>query len=68
MSAAMDGDLLREFFQAVVNAAALTLHIDLLRGINAHHQAEAIFKAFGLALSAALSTRAKGIPSTKGAL
>ena len=64
----MDGDLLREFFQAVVNAAALTLHIDLLRGINAHHQAEAIFKAFGLALSAALSTRAKGIPSTKGAL
>ena len=65
----MDGDLFREFFQALVNAAKLTLHVDLLRGVNAHHQMEAVFKAFGLALSAACERRGDGgIPSTKGAL
>ncbi len=64
----MDGDLFREFFQAVANNAALTMHIDLLRGVNAHHQAEAIFKAFGLALAIAVSSRPGKMPSTKGVL
>lgn len=68
---ALDTQLVREFFQGVVNHAAVTLHIDNLKGINAHHQAETIFKAFGRALRMALETdpRACGvIPSTKGAL
>lgn len=68
---ALDTQLVREFFQGVVNHAAVTLHIDNLKGINAHHQAETIFKAFGRALRMALETdpRAAGvIPSTKGAL
>lgn len=64
----VDGDLFREFFQALANAAKLTLHIDLLRGVNAHHQMEAVFKAFGLALAAACERRGEGIPSTKGSL
>ncbi len=64
-------DLVREFFQGFVNHALVTLHIDNLRGDNAHHQAETIFKAFGRALRMALETdeRAAGqLPSTKGAL
>lgn len=66
----IDADLFREFFQALTNAAALTLHIDLLRGTNAHHQIEAIFKAFGMALAQATARRGDddAIPSTKGAL
>jgi imidazoleglycerol-phosphate dehydratase len=66
-----DVDLLREFFQGLTNHAALTLHIDNLRGTNAHHQAETVFKAFGRALRMAVEqdTRMGGItPSTKGAL
>lgn len=66
-----DVDLLREFFQGLVNHAALTLHIDNLRGDNAHHQAETIFKAFGRALRMACTPdpRAAGsLPSTKGTL
>jgi imidazoleglycerol-phosphate dehydratase len=66
-----DVDLLREFFQGLTNHAALTLHIDNLRGINAHHQAETVFKAFGRALRMAVEPdpRAGGtLPSTKGAL
>ena len=66
-----DVDLFREFFQGLVNHAQMTLHIDNLRGINAHHQAETIFKAFGRALRSAaeLDPRANGeIPSTKGTL
>nr|Q8KY27.1 RecName: Full=Imidazoleglycerol-phosphate dehydratase; Short=IGPD [[Aminomonas] aminovorus]AAM88572.1 imidazoleglycerol-phosphate dehydratase [[Aminomonas] aminovorus] len=66
-----DVDLVREFFQGFVNHAALTLHVDNLRGKNAHHQAETIFKAFGRALRAAveLDPRMVGImPSTKGSL
>lgn len=66
-----DVDLLREFFQGFVNHAQVTLHIDALRGRNAHHIAETIFKAFGRALRAALEVdpRMQGvIPSTKGAL
>ncbi|MCB5185634.1 imidazoleglycerol-phosphate dehydratase HisB [Methylobacillus gramineus] len=66
-----DVDLVREFFQGFVNHADITLHIDNLRGKNAHHQAETIFKAFGRALRAAveLDPRMVGImPSTKGSL
>jgi imidazoleglycerol-phosphate dehydratase len=66
-----DLDLLHEFFQGFVNHAAVSLHIDNLKGVNAHHQAETIFKAFGRALRMAVEPdpRAAGIlPSTKGAL
>ncbi|HEX5636642.1 MAG TPA: imidazoleglycerol-phosphate dehydratase HisB [Gammaproteobacteria bacterium] len=66
-----DVDLLHEFFQGFVNHAQVTLHIDALRGNNAHHIAETIFKAFGRALRMALEAdpRMSGIlPSTKGAL
>lgn len=66
-----DVDLVHEFFQGFVNHAFVTLHIDNLRGENAHHQAETIFKAFGRALRMAteLDSRMTGVmPSTKGSL
>jgi imidazoleglycerol-phosphate dehydratase len=66
-----DSQLAFEFFQGFVNHALVTLHIDNLRGENAHHQAETVFKAFARALRAALELdpRAAGvIPSTKGSL
>ena len=66
-----DVDLIHEFFQGFVNHANITLHIDNLKGHNAHHQAETIFKAFGRALRVAveLDARMVGImPSTKGSL
>ena len=66
-----DVDLFHEFFQGFVNHALVTLHIDNLRGDNAHHQAETIFKAFGRALRAAAEAdpRMTGVmPSTKGTL
>ncbi len=66
-----DVDLIHEFFQGFVNHALVTLHIDNLRGDNAHHQAETIFKAFGRALRMAVEfdDRMAGImPSTKGTL
>ncbi len=66
-----DVDLIHEFFQGFVNHALITLHIDNLRGNNAHHQAETVFKAFGRALRVAieLDPRMAGItPSTKGTL
>lgn len=66
-----DVDLFHEFFQGFVNHALVTLHIDNLRGDNAHHQAETIFKAFGRALRAAVEAdpRMAGVmPSTKGTL
>ncbi len=66
-----DSDLLREFFQGFVNHAQATLHLDNLRGANAHHVAETLFKAFGRALrmAVALDERTgKKIPSTKGLL
>lgn len=66
-----DVDLLREFFQGFVNHALVTLHIDTLRGRNAHHIAETLFKAFGRALRMALEIdpRSEGaLPSTKGSL
>ncbi len=66
-----DVDLTHEFFQGFVNHAHVTLHVDNLRGENAHHQCETVFKAFGRALRMAteLDPRAAGtIPSTKGSL
>jgi imidazoleglycerol-phosphate dehydratase len=71
MIGGFDVDLFREFFQGLVNHAAMTLHIDNLRGTNAHHQAETVFKAFGRALRMAVEPdpRMAGMtPSTKGAL
>ena len=65
-----DVDLVHEFFQGFVNHANVTLHVDGLRGLNAHHQAETAFKAFGRALRMAveLDPRVGGVPSTKGSL
>jgi imidazoleglycerol-phosphate dehydratase len=66
-----DVDLFREFFQGMVDHAKLTLHVDALRGRNAHHVAETIFKAFGRALRMACTPDARMgdvTPSTKGAL
>lgn len=66
-----DVDLIQEFFQGLVNHAAMTLHIDNLEGRNAHHIAETIFKAFGRALRAAVEQdprRPELLPSTKGVL
>ena len=66
-----DLDLLREFFQGFVNHAQATVHLDNLHGLNAHHQAETLFKAFGRALrmAVALDPRIAGqVPSTKGSL
>jgi imidazoleglycerol-phosphate dehydratase len=66
-----DVDLTIEFFRGFVNHAGVTLHVDNLRGVNAHHQCETVFKAFGRALRMAseLDERALGIiPSTKGSL
>lgn len=66
-----DLELVREFFQGLVNHAAISVHIDNLKGLNAHHQAETVFKAFGRALRMAVGRderSAGAIPSTKGAL
>jgi len=66
-----DVDLFREFFQAFANHAMCTLHIDCLRGRNAHHIIETVFKAFGRALRVAVEHDARmgdALPSTKGAL
>ena len=65
-----DVDLVHEFFQGFANHAQVTLHIDNLKGDNAHHQAETAFKAFGRALRMAveLDSRIQGVPSTKGSL
>lgn len=71
MIGGFDVDLAHEFFQGLVNHAAMTLHIDNLRGENAHHQCETVFKAFARALRMAVEpdARAAGtIPSTKEAL
>ncbi len=71
MIGALDTQLIHEFFQGFVNHAFITLHIDCLRGHNAHHQAETIFKAFGRALRMALEFDPRAldqIPSTKGSL
>ena len=71
MIGSFDSQLAHEFFQGFVNHALVTLHIDNLRGENAHHQAETVFKAFARALRAALELdpRSAGtVPSTKGSL
>ena len=67
----LDTQLVFEFFQGFVNHAGVTLHIDNLKGVNAHHQCETIFKAFARALRTALELdprQAGVIPSTKGSL
>ncbi len=69
--AGFDVDLFREFFRGFVNHARVTLHVDNLKGNNAHHQAETVFKAFGRALRMAVAADARmaGVtPSTKGTL
>ena len=66
-----DVDLIREFFQGFVNHALVTLHIDNMKGVNSHHQAETVFKAFGRALRMAVAPderQVNVIPSTKGSL
>jgi imidazoleglycerol-phosphate dehydratase len=65
-----DVDLVHEFFQGFVNHAHVTLHVDNIKGSNAHHQAETAFKAFARALRMAAEPdpRVKGVPSTKGSL
>jgi imidazoleglycerol-phosphate dehydratase len=71
MIGAFDVDLAHEFFQGFVNHALVTLHVDNLRGLNAHHQAETVFKAFARALRMAVARdrRTGGVvPSTKGML
>jgi imidazoleglycerol-phosphate dehydratase len=71
MVGGFDLDLTHEFFQGFVNHAAATLHVDNLRGQNAHHQIETIFKAFGRALRMAVEPDPRdpdSIPSTKGSL
>ena len=71
MIGALDTQLVFEFFQGFVNHAGVSLHIDNLKGHNAHHQCETIFKAFGRALRMAFTPDARSagvIPSTKGAL
>jgi imidazoleglycerol-phosphate dehydratase len=71
MIGGFDVDLAHEFFQGFVNHALVTLHVDNLRGDNAHHQCETVFKAFGRALrmAAEVDPRADGlVPSTKGTL
>jgi imidazoleglycerol-phosphate dehydratase len=71
MIGSFDVDLIHEFFQGFVNHALATLHVDNLRGDNAHHQAETVFKAFGRALRMAVAPDPRGagaVPSTKGLL
>ena len=66
-----DTELVREFFQGFTNHAGVTLHMDNLRGINSHHIAETLFKAFGRAVRVAISSdpqMSDVIPSTKGIL
>lgn len=71
MIGGFDSQLAHEFFQGFANHALVTLHIDNLRGENAHHQAETVFKAFGRALRQAVEIDPRGgqtVPSTKGML
>ena len=71
MVGSFDVDLFHEFFQGFVNHALVTLHIDNIRGKNAHHQIETIFKAFGRAVRMAVEVDSRAssvIPSTKGSL
>ncbi|MFN6978579.1 MAG: imidazoleglycerol-phosphate dehydratase, partial [Gemmobacter sp.] len=68
---AFDTELVREFFQALTTHGGITLHVDLIHGVNSHHIAEAAFKAVAQALRAAIEPdprRGDAIPSTKGML
>lgn len=61
-------EMVPHIFQSFATAARITLHVDVLRGTNDHHKAEAAFKALGVALREAVSSDAGGVPSTKGVL
>jgi len=63
-----DVSVLHEFVQALAQSAGITVHVDLIRGTNLHHVAEAAFKALGLATREALEVIGRGVPSTKGVL
>ncbi len=67
---ALDTEMLREFFEAFVYKAGISVHIDIIRGKNTHHKIESVFKAFGVAMSqaCAINPRKSGVPSTKGKL
>lgn len=65
---AFDSELVLEFFNAVAMNSRMTLHIDLLKGGNTHHEIEAIFKAFGQSLKIALKETHNGVPSSKGVI
>ena len=63
-----DVTVLHEFVQALAQSAGISLHLDLIRGTNLHHVAEAAFKALGLATREAVAVVGRGVPSTKGVL
>ncbi|MFH1758360.1 MAG: imidazoleglycerol-phosphate dehydratase HisB [Pseudomonadota bacterium] len=65
-----DAELVKEFFQALVNSSAITLHVQVVYGSNGHHMVESLFKAFGRALGQAVTKdeKVRGVPSTKGKL
>jgi imidazoleglycerol-phosphate dehydratase len=63
-----DVSVLHEFVQALAQSAGISLHVDLVRGVNLHHVAEAAFKSLGLATRDALTVIGRGVPSTKGVL
>jgi imidazoleglycerol-phosphate dehydratase len=63
-----DVTVLHEFVQGLAQSAGISLHVDLIRGVNLHHVAEAAFKALGLATRDALTVVGRGVPSTKGVL
>lgn len=65
---AFDTELVEEFFNAVAMNSRMTLHVDLLKGGNSHHEIEAIFKAFARSLKVALTETTTGIPSSKGVI
>lgn len=64
----LESEVLEEFWRALSIHLGATIHVDLIRGRNRHHVAEATFKALGLALREAMSVRGKGVPSSKGVL
>ena len=63
-----DVTVLHEFVQALTQSAGISMHVDLIRGANLHHVAEAAFKAIGLAIREAVAVIGRGVPSTKGVL
>lgn len=65
---AFDTELVEEFFNAVAMNSRMTLHVDLLKGGNSHHEIEAVFKAFARSLKVALTETTTGIPSSKGVI